>query len=31
MAAIVPLGIERCASFKLPDLLEPAMIPAKTM
>ena len=27
MAAIVPLGMERCASFKSPDLLEPAIIP----
>lgn len=29
MAAIVPRGIEYCASFKLPDLFEPAIIPIK--
>ena len=29
MAIIVPLGIDCCASFKSPDLLDPAMIPLK--
>ena len=27
MAAIVPLGIDCCASLKSPDLFEPAIIP----
>lgn len=29
MARMVPMGMERCASFKSPDRLEPAMIPEK--
>lgn len=27
MAAIVPMGMDFCASLKSPDLLEPAMMP----
>ena len=27
IAAIVPLGIDSCASLKSPDLFEPAIIP----
>lgn len=30
IAAMVPLGMDRCASFKSPDLLEPAIIPVKS-
>ena len=29
IAAIVPLGIDSCASLKSPDLFEPAIIPLK--
>lgn len=29
-APMVPLGIERWASARSPDLLDPAMIPVKT-
>ena len=27
MAASVPIGMDFCASFKSPDLLDPAMMP----
>ena len=27
MAAIVPMGIDFCASFRFPDRFDPAMIP----
>lgn len=30
MARIVPIGMERWASFKSPERLEPAMIPEQT-
>jgi len=29
IAAMVPLGMEYCAFFRLPDLFEPAIIPLK--